>query len=298
MSRFPYERRPPRLAAAALAAAAVGAIAGLAFALVSAPTYEASATLLVAHGSRLPKSSEEAAQAARTVAGLAEGETVATSVADNLRIPRPHIDASALGGSGLVVVRVRRHSPGEAVRAAQQAGLTISQLVSTRLPSSGLQASIWDPARHARKLRPRLPLEVVVGALLGLAAVALWPFLRRRPARAVPESVPFAPAALPEPEPAVETEPEPESAFDPRPEPGPVPVPEPPAGPLELEPRPGRFSLAALEQLVAQSPLDADRADELRAYLAAFRGQEDEHGLLPASLEPVVYEIFSGLVNA
>jgi capsular polysaccharide biosynthesis protein len=293
MSRFPYERRPSSFAAAAaLAAAAGGAIAGLAVALVSAPTYEASATLLVAHGSQLPKSSEEAAQAARTVAGLAEGETVATSVADSLRIPRPHIDASAVGGSGLVVVRVRQHAPGEAVRAAQQAGLTISQLVSTRLPSSGLQASIWDPARHARKLRPLLTLEIVLGALLGLAAAALWASLRRRPAPAVPQAVPAAPPALPEPElePEPPAMPEPESAVDPQPT--------PPAGPLELEPQPGRFSLAALEQLVAQSRLDADRADELRAYLTAFKGQEDEHGLLPASLEPVVYEIFTGLVNA
>jgi capsular polysaccharide biosynthesis protein len=282
---------------ALLAGAMVGALVGFAWVLLSPPTYEATVTLLVARGSQLPKSSEEARQAARTVAGLAEGETVATSVADTLRIPPPHVDASAQGGSGLVVLRVRQASPQRAVRAAQQAGLTVSRLVSTRLSSSGLQASIWDPARHARKLRPRLLLAVVLGALLGLAAAALRPFLRRRPSRAEPKAVPIAPPALPAAQSTVEPEPEPAVEVVPIPIPIPIPVPEPPAGPLELEPEPGRFNLAALERLVAQAPLDGERADELRAYLAAFRGQEDEHGLLPASLEQVVYEVFAGLVN-
>ena len=96
------------------------------------------------------------------------------------------------------------------------------------------------------------------------------------------------PKPAPVPEPVPEPEPEPES----RPE---EPQPGPDSGPPTLEPRPGRFDVVALEQLVASASVDDARADELRAYLAALRGQADEHGLLPAALESVVHEVFGVL---
>src|SRR4051812_29738760 len=148
--------------------------------------YDARTTLLVAHGSALPKSSDEARQGAATVAALAESGTVAASVADSLGVPAPGIDAAPSGRSGLVVLRVRSSSAEEAVRTAQQAGLTVSQLVATRVAGARLQATIWDPASRAEKRHPRLPLFVALGALLGVAAGALAASRAR-------EAVPAAP---------------------------------------------------------------------------------------------------------
>src|SRR4051794_17914787 len=156
----------------ALACAVAGAVAGLVLGMLLSTAYEARTTLLVAHGSSLPKSSDEARQGAATVAALAESDTVAASVADSLGVPAPGIDAAPSGRSGLVVLRVRGSSAEEAVRTAQQAGLTVSQLVATRLSGARLQATIWDPARGAGKRHPRPPPFVAPGAPPGLPAGA------------------------------------------------------------------------------------------------------------------------------
>jgi hypothetical protein len=263
-----------------LAAVAVGTLAGVAWALLSPPAYEASVTVLVAHGTRLPASSEEALQGARTVAALAESETVRTGIADSLGIAPPALDARPKESSGLVVIRVRAGSASRATRAAQQAGLVVSQLVATRLSGSGIRATIWDPAGGARSRGHSLPLAAALGALLGLAAAA---FALRRPARLrrPQHDRPDAPAPVP-------------PRADPPGAPAPAPAPAP------LAPPPGadgeRFRLATLEALAADAALPQADADELRAYLVAFRGEADGDGLLPASLGPVVRDVFGRLL--
>jgi hypothetical protein len=272
-----------RYGAAALGAATVGALAGLVVALLAAPSYDAGLTLLVAHGAQLPKSSEEARQAARTVSALAEGDSVARGVGDSFGAAPADVEAHPIGASGLVALSVRGSSSAGAVRAAQQAGLTVSQLVSTRLSATGLSATIWDPPRRARKVRPGAKRDVAAGALTGLVAAIGVLLARRRRSRP------------PLPVPELESEPEPVPEPEPMPEPMPEQERDPEPAPPALEPRPGRFNVDALERLVDSAPVEPARADEWRAYLAALGGQVDEDGLLPASLDSVVHEVFGVL---
>lgn len=232
------DRRLRGLAAAVVA----GLAAALLYELLAPARYEATATVLVAHGGRLPASSPEALQGARTVAALAAGETVARAVASALRIAPPQVTASPRGSSGLVELHVRTSSAATAVRAAQQAGLVVSQLVATRFSTSGVSATIWEPAQAAERVRPSAASAAGAAVLAALAALAAVALLGRR-------RVP--------PRPLVE----------------------------------GRLHVAALERRAAAEAGRA-RADELRAYAKALRAHADEHGVLPATVEPVVRQIF------
>lgn len=282
------------LVAAAILGAAIGAIVGA----LSPTSYRASVTMLVAHGGGLPRSSQEALQGARTVSALAVTESVSSRVASSLHLDdaavRRSLSARPRGSSGLVVVTATASSPERAVRVAQQAGLVISELVLTRVGSSGLRAAIWDPARPTGVEAPSAPLDALWGALAAAALAALAvAALRWRPLRRETGTVPAF-----EQEIASETGTVPASEPELPPVTGTVPgfAPEPAEPPAPLEPEPGRYSLPALERLIAAAPLEPARRDELDAYLAALRGREDASGLLPESLAPVVGEVFGDLL--
>jgi hypothetical protein len=275
-----------RLAAGAVA----GVGAGLAVGLLTAPQHEARATLLVVRGTGPAAASDVALESARTVADLAESSAVETLVAQTLRIPRPQVDAAPQGRSGLVVLRVREAEPELAVRAVQQTGLVVSQLVATRLRGSDLRATISDPPRGTREVRPHLWIELLAGLLLGLLAAAV-PALRLPRARTRPAAAPVdapAPEIEPQPEPEPQPQPEPEPQAEPEPEPQPEPQP--------VTER-GRFSIAALERLVAEAQPEPSVAEEFRAYLDALGAHADADGVLPAALEPVVFEVFGALIE-
>lgn len=295
--------RAPVAAGLVAAAAIAGGLVGAAIALAAGTQHRAQVTMLVARGSALPRSSEEALQGARTVSALVDTDAVDSRVAAALRLDERTV-ASALsarprGSSGLVVLTAVRPRADDAARLAQQAGLVVSQLVLTRLGSTGLRASIWDPARRAGTVGRPAALEAALGALAAAAlAAAALAALRRRPSGAPAGPAPPEPGAVPAFEP--ETPPEtgtvpasaPETPLAVPLETGTVPAFE--SGPAEpLEPEPQRFSVRALEQAVAGAP--PGRREELDAYLEALRPQADEAGLLPRSLAPVVREVFGDL---
>lgn len=282
-------------------AAAAGAVVGALVALLGSTSYRAHVTMLVAHGSTLPKSSEEALQGARTVSALAVSDAVASRVAASLALRDSEVagrlSARPQGSSGLLRLSATQGSGERAVRVAQQAGLVVSQLVHTRFGSSGLRAAIWDPARGAEKLRPSAPLDAGLGAAAALALAALALFaLRPRPAAGLrDESSQSRRVSPPAPEPAREPEPTPSRALV-SDESSQSREPLAAAPPAPLEPEPGRFSLAALEQAAVAAPLPPGRREEIDAYLDALREQADEHGLLPDYLAPMVREVFGDLI--
>lgn len=295
--------RLPVAAGVVAAAAVVGALAGAAIALGGSPRHRAEVTMLVARGSALPRSSEEAVQGARTVSALVDTDAVESRVAAELRLAEATVarslSARPRGSSGLVVLTAERPTSDGAIRLAQQAGLVVSQLVLTRFGSAGLRASIWDPARAAGTERPSAALDALYGALAAAAlaalAVAALRLPRRPPREAATEThteTGTVPAFEPETPPEAGTVPAFEAEIE-----GEVPLETGTVPAFEqesLEPEPGRYRVRALEQAVAAAP--PERRDELDAYLSALRPQADERGLLPAGLASVVRDVFGDLL--
>lgn len=102
--------------------------------------------------------------------------------------------------------------------------------------------------------------------------------------RAQLEEARAQPVAPPKPEP----EPEPELELVPEPEPLPEPVP-------DFEPRPSRWRLAAIEQAMARHP-DDPAADEWAAYVIFLRDHVEADGLLPATFDSLVTEVYGDLI--
>lgn len=85
----------------------------------------------------------------------------------------------------------------------------------------------------------------------------------------------------------------PPAAPAPPPPAAPAPVPGPHA--LELEPIRGRWNLSALEAAAARYP-DDPHAEEWLTYAAFLRDHVDLSGLLPASFDPLVDEVYGELI--
>jgi hypothetical protein len=269
------------------------------------------------------------------LAALAESPTVASNVADALRL---RTDAADLAGridarvvrAAIIRIAVRDAKRARARQIASQVGLVFPALVQARFRGgpNGLRVAVWDPASKAVQVgRPWLAGALVgggVGLAVAVLACALW--LRRRlpaadrrvavepdQARALAvwqqdltrrsNEIAALEARLLERERAVAApqvpEPEPASAPEPTPEPEPEPAPEP-----EPEPEPAApvvddlsWNLAELERLVEErADSYPGRVEEWRYYLLYLREFADPSGALPRSFDGLVADTFGDLI--
>jgi hypothetical protein len=109
--------RVPTAAGVVAAAAVVGALVGAAIGLSGSTRHRARVTMLVARGSALPRSPEEALQGARTVSALVDTDAVDSRVAAARLGRARRADGGAADGRGRRAARAARRSRRLAARA-------------------------------------------------------------------------------------------------------------------------------------------------------------------------------------
>ncbi len=316
--------RRRKLAAALLAGALAVAVV---VALLEPTRYRAEATVVVGTTPRQPTPQDVSGM--KTLSTLALSDIVLRAAVKDLKLDVSPQDLAGRvrvrtpEGTSLLVISADAGSRSDAEKLAQEIGLVFTQLATERFPK--LKATLFGSA-HALpgRVSPRWGRALIVGALVGILLALLVPAaleragpgglrLRARElwARRPPVDRPRLPKRTPasrrertpvaEPEPAPlpvrEREPQPE----PQPEPEPAPPPAPPAEEPEplLQPRPGEWNVRALARLVERRAAETpERAEEWRAYLPALTAQADSAGMLPRRLDPLVREVFDGLLDS
>jgi capsular polysaccharide biosynthesis protein len=312
-----------------LAGAAAGLVAAIVLTLLQASVYRADASIALVRQGQPPGDDPALAQAAEAAAELFHSRAVADPAIANLRLeesPDELLDRVSVGTeaeSSLVRVSVEAPSRDEARRTAQELVEVATVLYNDRF-GSAVSASIWEkPRGQSGRVAPRparnLALGALLGALVGWAVVAghrrpppkpnpeaddpIWERLAAVTARELAVARREAQISLrvrelkqgvrtPELEASPEPEPEPESELEPEPEL------EPELAVPFVRPRPGEWTVSAVEQLLAEHGHGfPDLLEELGYYLESLRAVAGPDGKLPGGVEVVVEDVFSDLLS-
>lgn len=299
-----------------------GLAAGAIWTWAQPDRYRADARVLVRPGS---------SRIVPAVEALAESSLVESNVAQTLHLSKPPHVSATTGEGGVLTVSVEAGSRERARQIDAEAVVILTQKVAQRFgATAGVTATPLDPAHAAEQTSPtpgrNLLITGLIGLVVGLAAAAAITMRRPRPSvvtdpgieRRLRERIDevskreralakragelaarerelerraeelakareqeLAAAAEPEPEPELEPEPEPE--------------PEEPVAPV-LRPSTGGWTLQALESLVRErSQAGPEQQEEWTNYLFFLREHADADGVLPASFDPLVSDVFGPL---
>ena len=262
-------RRGP---AVPLIGAAVGLLLGVAVTLLQDSTYRADASVVLVREGQPPGNDPQLAPAAEAAAELFDSRAVAESAIRNLGLDETpqdlldRLDVDSGESSSLVRISVEAPSKEAARRTAQEAAEVATVLFNDRFAPQ-TTASVWDAAaadeeRVSPKPARNLALGLLLGALVGLAIVLVGLFRDERSSR-------LARAHAPEPL----------------------------TGRFRL-PRPGRWTVADVERLLAeQGDAFPERREELEVYLDSFRSVADADGRLPGDRELGLEDVFGPLIE-
>lgn len=182
MSRRRIRVSSPALWWWALVLASVsGALLAYAYGLRVAPVYEAKVTLLVNPRARGP-GLEALAQQVPTYAELANSTPLLRAALDKLGLAvapeelQPDVRGEADTSTRLLTIRVRRQDPAVAAAIANAVAVELIRRVVVAAPPAGVRSevqasprlTIIQSASGGARVRPRLLLMVVFGALTGL----------------------------------------------------------------------------------------------------------------------------------
>lgn len=159
------------LAAGALLGLAIGGV----WTVLQSDRYAAETHLIL--------SGPPVARLAPAVLTLANGSVVQENVKQTLRLSNPP-DLSASIAKGVLEVRAKAGSKEGARQVDAEAAQVITQLVSTRFGSQGLQASLLDPAHLVAQTSPTPGRNLLICGLLGLFGGGVFAYWRLRQQRA------------------------------------------------------------------------------------------------------------------
>jgi hypothetical protein len=308
-----------------LAGVLAGLAAGAVWTLAQPDRYRADARVLVR--------GTNATRVLPAVKAVAESSLLEQNVAQTLHISHgPRVSAKS-GDDGILTVSVEAGSRDRSRQIDAEAVVVLIQKVAQRFGSTGVTATVLDPAHPAEQTSPTPERNLLIAGLIGLAAGAAGaaalarqrrmpmieggvdPNVERRLRSRVGEvtkrerALARRAGELAKREKQLERREEELAAAaarpapsqrrqaEPEPEPVPVEVRELPPE-VALEPAPGHWNLHALELLVReQGSADPSEQGEWNTYLFFLRQHANPDGSLPPSFDGLVNEVFGSLFD-